>query len=56
MNVDNKRLQDIQLFKKIYYKELSKADTITDCLNIQSHIDELEKEEAEILRRCDVKL
>lgn len=56
MNADNQRLKDIQIFKKIYYAELHKADTITDCLNIQAHIDSLEKEEKEILSRCDVRI
>ncbi len=56
MNADNQRLKEIQIFKNIYYHELHKADTITDCLNIQNHIDELETEEKEILSRCDVKI
>lgn len=56
MNFDNQRLKDIQLFKKIYYKEFEKAETVSDCVNIRAHIDELEKEEKEILERFDVKL
>ena len=54
MNLDNQRLKDIQIFKSMYHKQLKKADTISDCLMIQKHIDRLEKEEAEILKRCDV--
>lgn len=56
MNMDNQRLKDIQIFKKIYYRELDKANTISDCLTIQAHIDELETEEKEILSRCDVRI
>jgi len=38
----------------IYYSELNKADSISECFQIKAHIDELEKEEKEILKRCDV--
>lgn len=53
MNLDEKRLKDIQLFKEIYYQELDKAETISDCIQIQDHIDKLQLEEKEILERCD---
>ena len=54
MNVDNERLKDIQVFKAAYYKELEKADTISDCLMLEHKINELEAEELEILKRFDV--
>lgn len=54
MNVDNERLKDIQIYKNAYSKELEKAETIEDCLNIQNKIDELETEEKDILARFDV--
>ena len=56
MNIDNQRLREIQLFKNTYGNELIKAESIEDCLIIQSKIDELETEEKEILRRCDVEV
>ena len=54
MNLDNERLNEIKIMLSVYYHELNKSDTISDCLLIQGHIDELEKEEKEILKRCDV--
>ena len=56
MNMDNQRLKEIQLFKNAYGNELVKAESIEDCLIIQSKIDELEKEEIEILGRCSVEV
>ena len=53
MNLDNQRLQEIKEMLSIYYSELNKADSISEC-QIKAHIDELEKEEKEILKRCDV--
>lgn len=37
-----------------YYTELNKTDSISESLQIQEHIEALEKEEKEILTRCDV--
>ena len=54
MNQDNQRLREIQQFKKIYYHELNKSDSISECLTLQEHIDTLEKEEKTILERSDV--
>lgn len=54
MNLDNQRLREIKIYLNAYYKELDKADSISDCLLIQSHIDELETEEKSILERCKV--
>lgn len=53
MNLDNQRLREIQRFKNAYANELEKADTISDCIILKNKIDELEKEELEILIRCD---
>ena len=54
MNLDNERLKEIKLMLSIYYHELDKSESISDCLLIQGHIDRLENEEKEILKRCDV--
>ena len=54
MNLDNQRLSEIKMLLSAYYHELDKSDSISDCLKIQGHIDELEKEEKQILKRCDV--
>ncbi len=56
MNLDNQRLREIQQFKNAYYKELDKSETVTDCLRIQGYINNLEKEEREILERGGVEL
>ena len=56
MNKDNQRLREIQEFKNAYHKEMDKSETISDCMTIQKHIDELEKEEKEILARGGVKI
>jgi hypothetical protein len=54
MNLDNQRLKEIKEMLSVYYKELDKSDSISDCLQIQEHIDKLELEEKQILERCDV--
>jgi len=54
MNQDNQRLKEIKQFLSAYYHELKKTDSISESLQIQEHIDALEKEEKEILKRCDV--
>ena len=56
MNQDNRRLQEIQVFKNAYNHELDRSESITDCLRIQGYIDELEKEEKEILERGGVQI
>ena len=56
MNADNQRLKEIQVFKLAYGNELSRAETIEDCLILQSKIDMSEKEEIEILRRCNIEV
>jgi len=54
MNLDNQRLKEIKEMLSAYYHELNKSDSITECLQIQAHIDKLEQEEKQILKRCDV--
>lgn len=54
MNQDNQRLKEIKEMLSAYYNELKKTDSISESLQLQGHIDELEKEEKQILQRCDV--
>ena len=54
MNLDNQRLIEIRIMLGAYYHELKKSDSISECLLLQNHIDELEAEQKEILKRCDV--
>ena len=56
MNLDNTRLREIQEFKSAYYGLLNKSDSISECVQLQAHIDELEREEQEILQRTGVTL
>ena len=56
MNLDNQRLVEIQLLLTGYYNELKKVESIEDSLQIVDKIDELEKEQKEILERMDVKI
>jgi len=56
MNIDNRRLKEIQAEKLVWQDQLNKSDSISDCLTFQGKIDILEKEERDILARCDVKL
>ena len=54
MNLDNRRLKEIQAEKLVWKDQLNKCETISDCLAYQGKIDILENEEKEILKRCDV--
>ena len=54
MNLDNRRLKEIQAEKLVWKDQLNKCETISDCLAYQVKIDILENEEKEILKRCDV--
>ena len=56
MNIDNRRLREIQREKRVYEDLLDKSETINDCLIYQGKIDCLAREEKEILERCDVKI
>ena len=54
MNMDNRRLKEIQQEKLVWQDQLDKAKTKSDYLAFQGKIEILEKEEKEILKRCDV--
>ena len=54
MNLDNKRLREIQLLKKGYGLKVLSAESKEEAEHFYSKIDELSNEEAEILKRCDV--
>lgn len=54
MNVDNRRLREIQQEIKAYQRLLVESDSISDCLIYRGKLECLEKEEKEILKRCDV--
>ena len=54
MNLLNRRLREIQNELKAYRKLLDEADTMSDCLIYKGKIESLEREEKEILERCDV--
>ena len=56
MNIDNRRLKEIQAEKLVWQDQLNKSDSISDCLAFQGKLDILEKEERDILARCDVKI
>ena len=56
MNLDNKRLKEIQRFKIAYQHEMDKAETVADCITIQNYINDLEEEEKEILERTGVEI
>ena len=56
MNLDNQRLREIQELKHCYGLELDKSETINDCILIQGYIEELEREEKEILSRGGVSI
>ncbi|WP_458454413.1 hypothetical protein [Methanobrevibacter sp.] len=54
MNFDNRRLQEIQREKMVWQDQLNQAESISDCYTFKAKLDLLEKEEKEILKRCDV--
>ena len=54
MNIDNRRLREVQMELKAYHELLNNSETISDCLIYQGKIEALEKEEANILARYDV--
>lgn len=51
MNIDNRRLKQIQKEKRLFQTLLDKSETISDILTYQGKLDILEKEEKEILKR-----
>ena len=54
LNLDNRRLREIQNEKKAYQHLLDESDTISDCLIYQGKIEALSREEKDILERYDV--
>ena len=54
MNMDNQRLKEIQQFKKGYARNRDKATSMFDMFKYQHMIEEIEKEEIEILNRNEV--
>ena len=54
LNIDNRRLREIQSELIFYHKRLDEAETRSDSLMYQGKIDILEKEEQDILARYDV--
>ena len=54
MNIDNRRLREIQQEKMVYQDRLKKAETISDSLIYQGKLECLENEEKDILKRYDV--
>lgn len=53
MNQDNQRLKEIQELKIGYKNKMLEAETMTDAFEYEKKFNELEKEEIEILKRCD---
>ena len=54
LNKDNARLRGIQFLKSNYCRRRDNAETMNEMIKFQKKIDELEKEEKTILKRCDV--
>ena len=54
MNIDNRRLRQIRMEKRIYTDQLNKAKTPHDKQIYQGKIASLNNEEKQILRRYDV--
>ena len=54
MNLENRRLREIQKEKQFFKTMLDNSESISDCLTYQGKLDLLDKEEAEILERNDV--
>lgn len=54
MNLDNRRLIEIQKEKRLFKSLLEESETNSDCLTYQGKLDMLENEEKEILKRDDV--
>lgn len=54
MNIDNRRLREVQSELRAYHKLLEESETNSDCLIYQGKIESLEREEKQILARYDV--
>ena len=56
MNLQNRRLREIQKEKQFFKTMLDNSESISDCLTYKGKLDLLSKEEAEILDKEDVKI
>ena len=56
MNADNRRLLEIQQYKKAYHSLMDKSQSLSEIEEYNNKIKELETEEKEILERFDVKI
>lgn len=54
MNIENRRLREIQREKAVYQDRLTKAENLGEELIYKGKLSSLEKEEKEILARYDV--
>ena len=54
MNLDERRLKEIQEYKHFYYQKLQTADTELSKDLIEAKIEVLETEEQNILKRCKI--
>ena len=54
MNIDNRRLREVQREKEAYTTLLELTDSIEQSLIYQGKLESLEREEKEILARYDV--
>jgi hypothetical protein len=54
MNMDNRRLKEIQAEKLVWQDQLNKTDSVSEIATFQGKIECLEREEQQILKRCDV--
>ena len=54
MNLENRRLREIQKEKQFFKTMLDNSESISDCLTYQGKLELLSNEEAEILERNDV--
>lgn len=54
MNIDNRRLREIQKQIKAYNTLIECSESIEDSLIYQGKLESLEREEKEILKRYDV--
>lgn len=53
MNLDNRRLTEIQQEKILFHSLLDKAESISECITYKEKLDLLNTEEKEILKRCN---
>ena len=54
MNLDNRRLKEIQAEKLVWQDQLNKTTSVGEIATFKGKIECLEREEQQILKRCDV--